>query len=53
MREMVRGQFFGGDEDADDFDDEADDIYEEEPAEESIEANLTSPQNELKDDDQE
>lgn len=30
MREMVRGQFFGGDDDIDDLDDDIDDIYEDE-----------------------
>lgn len=49
MREMVRGRFFGGDEEEDDFDDDVDDFYEdaddaheEAPVEESTNENPAS-----------
>lgn len=57
MREMVRGQFFGGDEDADDFDDDVDDFHEgeeesmEESMEESDEESLATRQGDVKDGD--
>lgn len=50
MREMVRGQFFGEDNDTDDFDDDVDDLYEdsddsyeEDSEEESAEVNKETP----------
>ena len=50
MREMVRGQFFGEDEDTDAFDDEVDDFYEDEKesGEESDEESLATRQSEVK-----
>ena len=63
MREMVRGRFFGGEDDVDDIDDDVDDLYEDtddlhedDPEEESSEKkageeNLPSPQNDVKGED--
>lgn len=53
MREMVRGQFFGEDDDADDFDDvddfydDEDDLYKEELQEDANEENLASRQSDV------
>jgi len=58
MREMVRGRFFGGEDDVDDFDEDVDDFYEgeddlheEESEEESNEENVASHQSDVKGDD--
>ncbi len=60
MREMVRGRFFGGEDDVDDFDDDVDDLYEDtgDLHEEDLEAesiekepgeeNLASPERDVK-----
>ncbi|MEO6725389.1 MAG: hypothetical protein ABIU20_07275 [Blastocatellia bacterium] len=63
MREMVRGRFFGGEDDVDDFDEDldnfdegTDDLHEEDSEEnssekEAVEENLASPQNDVKGED--
>ncbi|MEP7342909.1 MAG: hypothetical protein ABI977_34590 [Acidobacteriota bacterium] len=61
MREMVRGRFFGGEDDADDFDEDVDDFYEdeddlheqesEESEKESSEENVANHQDNVKGED--